>query len=99
MESYSLEQVFIRKRGGQLELLLVLENPAGRRHREKLTFPTQNALEGVRRAAKHLAYRGNIEDVSKLRLRVEAKGDLKDDASLKRIFIGDFEMHAEDSWD
>ena len=97
LSTYSVDQVFVRLRGGQLELLLVLENAAGARHRETLTFPTQNTIEGVRRGAKHLAYRGDIESVDGVRLRLEKRGgELKDEPSLKRIFINDFLDHSED---
>lgn len=100
MSSYTLEQVFLKLRGGQLELLLVFENMAGARHRETLTYPTRNTIEAVRRAARHLAYRGDVERVRGLRLRREERGELKDDSSLKRLFEDEFEEHAEeDEWD
>ncbi len=93
MASLSLEQLFLRLRGGGLELLLVLENRAGARFRETLTFPTRNELEAVRRAAKHLAYRGDVTDASRLRLRVERGGELKDEPTLKREFVNEFQRH------
>lgn len=98
---YTLEQAFLKLRGGQLELLLVLENMAGARHRETLTYPTRNTIDAVRRAAKHLAYRGDVERVKGVRFRREERGILKDDSSLKRLFENAFEEHAEDSeqWD
>ena len=92
----TLDQAFLRLRGGQLEFLFVLENLAGARHRETLTFPTRNTIEAVRRAAKHLAYRGDIEDVTRVRLRREERGVLKDDASLQRLFVGEFAKHSEE---
>ena len=98
--SYTLEQVFLKLRGGQLELLLVFENIAGARHRETLTYPTRNTIEAVRRTAKHLAYRGDVERVKGLRLRREERGLLKDDSSLKRLFENEFEEYAGDEiWD
>lgn len=76
-----------------MEVLLVLENPAGARHRETLSFPTRNTVDVVRRAGKHLAYRGDVEKVKGVRLRVETSGQLKDDFSLQRMFVGEFESH------
>ena len=96
MTHFTLDQAFVRLRGGQLEFLLVLENVAGARHRETLTFPTRNTIEAVRRAAKHLAYRGDITEVSQVRLRREERGVLKDDASLQRLFVGEFARHSEE---
>lgn len=96
----TVDQVFLRLRGGQSEVLLVLENIAGARQRETLTYPTRNSIEAIRRAAKQLAFRGSITDVSKLRFRREEKGELKDDAELKRLFISEFNFHSEsDEWD
>ena len=98
---YTLEQAFLKMRAGQLEFLLVFENAAGARHRETLTYPTRNSIEAVRRAAKHLAYRADVAGVKGVRFRREERGELKDDASLKRIFENEFEAHAEDNdeWD
>jgi hypothetical protein len=96
---YALEQVFLRLRGGQMEVLLVLENLAGARHRETLTFPTQNPIEAARRSAKHLAQQGDVNDIGNLRLRIERSGVLKDDPSLKRLFAAEFEEQRGDIWD
>ncbi len=96
MPQYTVDQVFLQLRGGQLELLLVLENIAGARHRETLTFPTRNTIEAVKRAAKHLAYRGDVTSVNGARLRREQRGILKDDASLQRMFINEFARHYEE---
>lgn len=95
-----LDQVFLRLRGGHYECLLVLENLAGARQRETLVYPTRNSIEAVRRVAKQLAYRGTIATVKDARFRHEVKGELKDDASLKRLFISEFDYHLEDDiWD
>ncbi len=95
-----VDQVFFRLRGGHSELLLVLENFAGARQRETLTYPTRNPIEAVRRAAKHLAYRGDIEAVKGTRFRREERGELKDDGELKRLFVSEFAFHfEEDEWD
>ena len=95
-----VDQVFLKMRGGHMELLLVFENLAGARQRETLRYPTQNAIEAVRRAAKQLAYRGTIHTVKNTRFRREEHGELKDDGELRRLFISEFEYHAEDDeWD
>ena len=100
LASYSLDQLFLQLRGGHLQVLLVLENSAGARHRETLSFPTRNTVEAVRRVAKHLAYRGDVEAVRGVRLRREERSVLKDDDALRRLFISEFEQHAgEDAWD
>jgi hypothetical protein len=93
---YALEQVFLQLRGGLMEVLLVFENIAGARHRETLKFPTRNRVETVRRLAKHLANRGDVEDMSKLRLRVEEHRDLKDDPALRRLLVSEFKNYQRD---
>jgi hypothetical protein len=97
MRRYRLEQVFVRPRGGRLELLLVLENPAGARHRETLQFPTLNELEAVRRAARHLAARGDVRSAPRLRLRVERRGELRDEPSLRREFTNELAAESDDA--
>ena len=103
MQSYSLEQLFLRLRGGHMEVLMVLENPAGARHRETLTFPTRNTVETARRTAKHLVHKGQVTSVSKVRVRREERGELKDDDALRRLFISEFDTYYEpdedDEWD
>ena len=95
MPHYTVDQVFVQMRGGRLELLLVLENIAGARHRETLSFPTRNTIEAVQHAAKHLASRGDIDGVSGVRLRREQRGELKDDISLRRLFVNEFQLYSE----
>jgi hypothetical protein len=79
-----------------MEVLLVFENIAGARHRETLKFPTRNRIETVRRVAKHLANRGDVETLDKLRLRVEERSELKDDPVLRRLLMSEFKYHRED---
>lgn len=86
MRPHSLVQLFVRPRGFQTELLLVLENPAGARFRETLLFPTRDPAEAVRRAATHLAYRGEVEDAGRLRVRLECGGRLEDRPDLIDLF-------------
>jgi hypothetical protein len=97
MVSYGLEQVFLRLRGGLMEVLIVLEDISGARTRETLKFPTRNGVETVRRLAKHLATRGDVNDMKKLRLRVEERGELKDDEPLRRLFLSEFRYHRKDA--
>ncbi len=93
---YALEQVFLQLRGGLMEVLLVFENIAGARHRETLKFPTRNRIETVRRVAKHLANRGDVESMDKLRLRVEEHSELKDDPALRRLLVSEFKFYREE---
>ena len=52
---------------------------------------TTNAREAVTRAARQLAARGDIESAEGVRLRVEVRGALRDDAALRRLFVQTFE--------
>lgn len=93
---YALEQVFLQLRGGLMEVLLVFENIAGARHRETLKFPTRNRIDTVRRLAKHLASRNDVEGMEKLRLRVEERSELKDDPALRRLLISEFKFYRDE---
>jgi hypothetical protein len=97
--TYGLEQIFLRLRGGLMEVLLVLEDISGARTRETLKFPTRNGVETVRRLAKHLATRGDVDALKKLRLRVEERGELKDDEPLRRLFLSELCYHRKDAED
>lgn len=83
-------------RGGLMEVLMVFENLAGARHREILKFPTRNRVETIRRLARHLAARGDITHMDKLRLRIEERNTLKDDPVLRRLLVSEFKFHRED---
>lgn len=89
----SVQQIFLQLRGGHFEVLLVLENLAGATYRETLRFPTRNTVEVIRQVAKQLAYRGTVTEVDNLRLRVETRGELRDDSALRRLFISEFHHH------
>jgi len=88
---YAVEQVFVRPRGGGLELSFVLVALSGAIKREALRFFTANASEAVARAARQLAARGDVESAEGVRLRVEVRGALRDDAALRRLFVQTFE--------
>jgi hypothetical protein len=77
-----LEQVFVGRRAGRIELRLVLEDAAGARTRTTLHAPGADPLEAVRWAGRALARAGEVRDLSRLRLRVERGGELVDDARL-----------------
>ena len=88
---YSVEQVFLRLRGGQISVEVVLVAPSGALKHDKVSFPTRSELEATKRAATYLASRGDIEHADGARLRVERRGELRDEASLKRLFRQTFE--------
>jgi len=81
-----VEQLFVRRRAGRIELLMVLESPAGDRERETLQTPTGSPEEAVRFAGIHLARRG-IAASDRLRLRVERGGGLVDDSRLRALLL------------
>ncbi len=88
---YEVEQVFVRQRGGMFELLVVAIAPSGAQRRETFRFDVANKRTAVCKAGTLLASRGDTEDASKVRLRVETRGQLHDDATLKRAFIEAFD--------
>lgn len=88
---YQVEQVFVRPKGGGMELSFVLVAPSGALKHDKLKLQETDARAAVRRAASHLASRGDVAGVEGVRLRVERKGKLTDDATLKRLFVEAFQ--------
>ena len=88
---YSVEQVFLKLRGGQIVLEFVLVALSGALKHDKVSFPTRSELEATKRGALYLASRGDVESTQGMRLRVERRGKLRDEASLKRLFIQTFE--------
>lgn len=88
---YEVEQVFVRQRAGMFELLVVSLAPSGAPRRETLRFDVANKRMAVRKAGTLLASRGDTEDASGVRLRVETRGQLHDDNALKREFIAAFD--------
>jgi hypothetical protein len=89
-----LEQVFVARRGGRVELRLVLEAVTGARTRTTLLAPVADPLEAVRWAGRALAREGEVRDLSRLRLRVERGGDLVDDPALAAALIAAFRERA-----
>jgi len=90
---YELAQVFIKRKMGQTEALLVLENFAGARHRETMLIDSLNANKAVKLLARRLYFRGDIRAVGNARLRIEQKGELKDDFALLKLLQTEFESY------
>ena len=82
MQPHALEQLFVARRGGRIELRLVLVDPADGRTRGTLLAPTADPAEAVRWLGRHLAREGGIHDFRRLRVRVERGGTLVDDPAL-----------------
>lgn len=94
--SYQVEQVFVRPKGGQLEVEVVLVALSGALKHDAMSFATRNEGDAVRRAARHLASRGDVESAEKARLRVARGASLVDDAALRRIFRHTFAVIVDD---
>ena len=90
MRPERLEQVFVARRGGRIELRLVLEAASGARTRTTLLAPGAAPDEAVRWAGRALARAGEVRDVDRVRLRVERGGRLVDDAALARGLVEAF---------
>lgn len=83
-----VEQVFLSKSGGGSEVLLVLEDEAGGRSRQRLPLPDSTLSEAARIAARQLARRG-VTAAAKIRLRVGSGQELRDDADLLSLFLAE----------
>lgn len=93
---YEIDQVFVRKRSGRYELLIISLDPSGAQRRETFTYDVPNKLTAVQQAGRHMAGRGDTDRADDLRLRVETRGNLHDDVSLKRVFIETFKRVRDD---
>ena len=70
---------------------LVLVAPSGALKHDTLSFPTRSELEATKRSAAHLAARGDVDGANGVRVRVERRGALKDERSLRKLFTETFE--------
>ena len=89
MRADRLEQLFVKRKGGGYELLLVLESAAGRRERVTLTAPPAVATS-ERAAVEYLVRwaRGRgIVLADMLRVRREAGGELTDVPELRQLLL------------
>jgi len=83
---YEIDQIFLKRKQGQIEVLLVCVAPSGALKRETLQFPTLDNKQALSMAAKHLAGRADIGSLGKTRLRVDKAGQWVDDAALQKHF-------------
>lgn len=88
MRPSAVEQVFLERKHGGTEVLLVLEDPAGGRTREKLPLPIRDLEQAVLQVGRRLAQRG-VGAAGKVRLRVGSEGRLRDDPQLLRLFLAE----------
>lgn len=95
MRAEALEQVFVSRKGGRVELRLVMEAVSGARSRSSLLAPTADPAEAVRWAGRQLALAGEVRDLSRLRLRVERAGELQDDPALRQELLRSFRQVAQ----
>ncbi|HEX7003453.1 MAG TPA: hypothetical protein VF168_04625 [Trueperaceae bacterium] len=86
MTPRTVEQVFLENKGGGINVLLVLEDEAGGRSRERLPLSARDLESAVRQSARHLAQRG-VRPARRVRLRVAGGGELRDDSELLRLFL------------
>lgn len=91
-----LEQLFLRRRAGRVEAMMVLEDPSGARHRETLPLPHTDALEAVAALGRILARRGDVDDAPRLRVREDRGGEWVDRPDLRDAFHAAFEAEADD---
>ena len=83
---YEIDQIFVKRKQGQTEILLVCVAPSGALKRETLQFATLDNKQAIGMAAKHLAGRADIGCLGKTRLRVDKAGQWVDDAALQKLF-------------
>jgi hypothetical protein len=91
VRAHALEQLFVARRGGRIELRLVLVDPAEGRTRATHLAPTADEGEAVTWLAVHLARAGEVRDLRRLRVRVERGAGLVDAPGLAERFAAAFQ--------
>lgn len=87
MRADRLEQLFVRRRGGGTELLLVLESEAGARQRVTLQAPpSADELAAIAFLARWLD-RSGAAPAPRLRVRRERGGELADAPELRSALL------------
>jgi hypothetical protein len=88
-----LEQVFLTRRAGRIELLTVRVDAVERRTRSTLLAPTADLSDAIRWLARHLVREGEVANLERLRVRVQRGGAWQDApelrGELRRTFAAD----------
>lgn len=91
MKPDALEQVFVSRRAGRIELLTVRVDPAEGRSRATLLAPTTDATEALAWLGRHLAREGQVRSLTRLRVRVQRGAEWQDAPelrdALRRAFV------------
>ena len=93
---YEIDQIFLKRKQGQTEILLVCVAPSGALKRETLQFATLDNKQALGMAARHLARRPDIGSLGKTRLRVDKAGQWFDDTVLQKHFKTRFNLENDD---
>lgn len=82
MRAAALQQLFVKRAGGRIEFLMVMESPAGARERRTLITPASDEDSAIEYLARYLARDGSGLH-GKLRVRRERGTGLEDAPRLK----------------
>jgi hypothetical protein len=98
----ALDQVFLRRRAGRFEALLVIERETGARERVTLPLSASDVAAAVVVLGRHLARSAAVDTLSGARLRVERGGGLVDApelaAALAAAFASERRRDEEEPW-
>lgn len=86
MRAEALQQLFVKRRAGRVELLLVLESPSGSRQRRTVTTPATDEHAAIVYLARYLAQDGSRPH-PRLRVRRDVGGELVDAPALKSALL------------
>ncbi len=93
MRADVLEQLFVKRRAGRVELTLVLESESGARQRRTVTTPAEDDEGAMRYLARYLAQDG-AKLHQRLRVRRESGTALEDAPQLKSALLAAFGAEA-----
>lgn len=82
-----IEQVFLTPKAGGVEALLVLEDEAGARTRERLPISSTSDFSEAARLLARTLYRRGVRAARRVRLRVGRGDGLRDAPELLSVFL------------
>lgn len=94
---WRVDQIFLARRGGRIEVISSLVNDRGGLRNLSLVAPTSDPRAAVRHAARHVAGKGNVSSARQARLRwareqiVTEQDELIRDHDLEEEFLDEFE--------
>ena len=87
LTDYDVEQVFLARTGGHIEVNMVLVTITGVPLRDRMVVATRDYEEAIVRLGRRLAQRPDVDSVDRARIRIRTGDRLDDAPGLKRKLV------------